>query len=326
MQFETIYDSKTLKAVWNRGSDPTRPATGPAFVTFEGLGGLNKVRDRNEPFGALLAEKLGIDMIHIIPRAADWYHYDDMDACLEAVRPHVGADTLAYGSSMGAFAAAQFSDQLGIARAICFSPQYSIQPEIVPFEKRWRDYADRITFQHDDTIAPRQSKLWMFVDSEYWQELEHANLIAQSGPYEIIAVPHAGHPVGHALLEAGLLGKIIDLFLSKREEAVLLSRLMDITQENSVTVLMDKADKARGPAREALMRLAFALNTRNNMTRASLGVFLLRTGRTEEGHRILRPVFRPPVNPRFAKMYQRACEKSGIAPDLLDNPPARRSG
>ncbi len=299
-----------------------RGRSGPAFVTFEGVG-LEKRKAKGEPFAAVLAQKLGIDIIHVIPRAADWYHYPDMDACLDAVRPHVGPDTIAYGSSMGAFVAARFSDRLGIRRALCFSPQYSIQPGIVPFERRWQDHAARIDFLHDDSIAPHDATLWLFVAPEFPEEIEHVRMIAPSGPHRIVPVPFSGHPFGTALLEAGVLGEIIAMFLDGREEAGALADLVARTQDLSSTVKMGQAKKARGPEREALLRAALQLNRKNARARSMLGVFLMRTNRVEEGHKVLRPLFRPPVNPRIASMYTRACEKAGVPTTLLDRPPTR---
>ncbi|MEL7125155.1 MAG: tetratricopeptide repeat protein [Pseudomonadota bacterium] len=319
MHFETIYKSETVQAFWNRGAAPGQ-TDGPAFVTFEGIG-LGKGKTTPAPFGSVLAEKLGLDLVHVVPRAPDWYHYPDMDACLAAVRPHMGPRTFAYGSSMGGFASARFADRLGLTRALCLSPQYSIQPAVVPFETRWQKHATRIDFLNDDTIPPRAARVWILTDVTDPQERAHAELIAQSGPTEVLDVSFAGHPVGTALREARALAPIMEMFLEGREDPAALRTLLETTvQERSVSVLVARAAQAKKKDREALLRKALELKPDNARVALALGIFLLRTKRVDEAHTLLKPIFTPAVDPKFAAKYSRVCSKLGLEPSLL--PPA----
>lgn len=311
---QPLYTSDTLRAVLNRGA-PAGAAGAPALVTFEGRG-VERRQASGDIFAEALAAKLGIDIVHIIPRAADWYHYPDIGACLDAVRPHLDAATLAYGSSMGAYAVARFADRLGVARGLCLSPQYSINPRIVPFESRWQDFARRIAFQHDDSIAPRAARLWIFTDLGFEPERRHAELIAASGPTEIIDVPDAGHPAGPALVEARLLQPITDAFLQGRESRAGFERLIAERLDRSPTVLMRRLHRTRGPERRALLERALALPDLPPRMRLELGLVLLQTRRVAEAEALLAPLLAPPCNPRFVNRYRRICDKLGLAPRL----------
>lgn len=310
---ETIYTSDTLSAYLNPGSDD--PAARPAFVTFEGIG--LAVRKRTgEYFGAPLARKLGLDIIHVVPRDTEWYHYHDMDDCLATIRERISPETIAYGSSMGAYAVAHFADRLGVLRGLCFSPQISIQQSVVPFEKRWQTEASRTEFPHDDTIAPRQARLWIFTDMEFAEERAHAEMIAASGPTEIVPVPNAGHPVGQSLLEAGLLGQIIATFLEGRESREVFDEMLGAGLPEIPSVLIQKASSLRGRDRERLLREALILDPTNRKARMQLGVAFLKNGKIEKGERVLRPLFEKP-NAKLEATYLRVCERHGITPVLL---------
>ena len=67
-------------------------------------------------------------------------------AALEAVRDAVRGyrRVVAYGSSMGAYAALRFGGWAGADCAVALSPQYSIRdPAVMRFEKRWADASAR---------------------------------------------------------------------------------------------------------------------------------------------------------------------------------------
>jgi len=311
---KALYRSDTLTAWVNQGApDPDTP---PALVTFEGIG-LAISRNTGKYFGAPLAEKLGLNIIHVVPRAAEWYHYADMDACLAELRRHVGPDTLAYGSSMGGYGVAHFADRLGVRRGICFSPQISIQRSVVPFEKRWQTEAARIDFLHDDTIVPRNSLLWIFTDTAFPEELEHARMIAATGPCHVVPVRHAGHPVGTALKEIGALAPIMAAFLEGREDPDRFAALIGDKVETSVTGLLQKAQMARGRDRERLLRAAVKTYPDSRQARFRLGLTMLQNGKVDKGQQLLKPLLRKPT-PKMAKSYRRVCNRFGIDPLLLD--------
>lgn len=316
---ETIYSSDTLTVFFNRGRPASAPPADPAFVTFEGIGveQRNRVGHPVKPFGESLAGKLGIDMVHVVPRGAEWYHYRDMEDCLARLREVVGPSTIAYGSSMGAYAAAHFADRLGVSRGLCLSPQVSIQRRVVPSEKRWQNFAEKIEFLHDDVIAPRRAKLWIFADDRFEAEMEHVRRIAESGPHEIIGVPNGGHPVGPALLEGRVLSRLIDAFLEGSEDAAAFREMIATSVRTTPSTLVQQSIGRDTPERIMLLRQALAINERHRKARLQLGFLLLRLGESEEAHELLCPLITS-RNTRLCDMYTRICGKFGVEPVLLD--------
>jgi hypothetical protein len=312
---QEIYASETLRAVLNRGTTgAARPA---AMVTFEGRA-VEYRKQVGGMFAQPLADRMGIDIVHVIPRRADWYHYPDMDDCLAAVRPFLDSATLAYGSSMGGYAVARFADRLGVARGLCLSPQYSIQKRIVPFESRWQEFAQRIAFLHDDAIAPRRAQLWLFADLCFDAEERHVRLIAESGPTQIVSVPYGGHPVGRPLVEVKVLQPILQAFLDGTEDRAGFERMIAGAMERSPTALLRRLGLARGVARNALLEQIIALEPENPTVRFRLGLVLLRAGRISEAEAQLAPVLRAAPRPQLAARYRRTCETLGVAPRLLE--------
>src|SRR4051794_1872432 len=91
-------------------------------------------------FGERFLRKNRIDAVHIVPRSNRWYQYTDMPDALAAARARTGGYPLriAYGSSMGGYAAINFSARLDAQRVIALSPQFSIDPTKMPKDRRWR--------------------------------------------------------------------------------------------------------------------------------------------------------------------------------------------
>src|SRR5205085_2089472 len=84
-------------------------ATDRAVVAF---GSYNLTPGLHQPgFGEAFLRRYGIDAVHVIPADNSWFQYPDMPAALAAVAAQTGdyACRIAYGSSMGAYAAINFS-------------------------------------------------------------------------------------------------------------------------------------------------------------------------------------------------------------------------
>ena len=172
-------------------------------------------------FGEAFLDAQGIDAIHIAGVGNDWYQYADMPRALAAVRAAAsGRRLFTYGSSMGGYAALRFAGTLGAAGAIAISPQYSLDRRVVPSERRWRPEAARLRFLPWPDPDPPGAVI--FYDP-CGPDGAHAALWAADRAATLVPLPHAGHPAGMFLLQAGLLGPaVLDILADRFDRPALL--------------------------------------------------------------------------------------------------------
>ncbi len=200
------------------------PAGRPAVVTFDCLGDWHG-RPDHPGFGGDFFLKEGVPAVHVLPSGNHWYHYATTAAALAAARDAVaGASRIVtYGSSMGGYAAIRFAGALGSATALALSPQYSIDPARVPFERRWPQEGRSIRWRAelDGPIAgPRP----ILVYDPRGPDARHARLIARDVEADRIRLPWGAHPVGTILLDTGLLQPLVRAVLADTLDAAAFER------------------------------------------------------------------------------------------------------
>lgn len=265
------------------------------------------------PFGSKMAHHLDLNVLHVLPQGADWYQYDDREDWLSIIKGFCSGSTLAFGSSMGGYAVARYSDQLGLKRGLCFSPQYSIQRTVVPAEKRWVEHANRIDFSLEANSA-RDNLLWVFYDP-YSDDRHHAHLIAETGRTVLIEVPYAGHPVGDSLQECGALHKIQEMFIRGEENRWDIYDLISTIPERSGTYYLNYSKNK--PLKEKIMlwKKGLEISPSHVALRQHYGLFLLRNNNIEESNLLLKSII---SYPRVRRLYKLTCEKYNRSPDLLE--------
>ena len=116
---------------------------------------------------------------------------------------------VAYGSSMGGYAAIAFSKILDCNTVIVFSPQHSIDQS---FDRRWEAYAKKINFIYTiacDTVN-QNCKFFIFYDDKGPDELQVSKIldVIPSANTCLIRLPYAGHPTTHYLAQVGILKEL----------------------------------------------------------------------------------------------------------------------
>lgn len=87
-------------------------------------------------------------------RARTWFNDTRLEAAIlqeiNAIKArHDIQEVVTIGNSMGAFMGIVLAQLIKVDRVIAFSPQYSMHPELVPDETRWRKWRNRIAeFRH----------------------------------------------------------------------------------------------------------------------------------------------------------------------------------
>lgn len=179
------------------------------FVTFEAHQE-NPSPDR-QAFGEKFLRDNGFTAYHFLANDNFWFQYPEMEEVLTAVRADIGPgpEIVAYAVSMGGYAAIRFAGLLGVSRILTFSPQYSIDPARVPFEKRWDRLFDRprqVLWEH--LMVPRGVPVYLFYDPHN-RDRHHVRLLEKEADVVRVRVPYAGHATITVLMECGMLGKVV---------------------------------------------------------------------------------------------------------------------
>ena len=209
MASTTLFDGNRYRVRLNAVSDDPL-----VVVSFRSL---SPRPCRASPF--FLEEALsraGINAIGIIPDENDWFLYPEMIDVVDAILQNARGKTLVgLGSSMGGFAALNYSSDLKLSSAIVFAPQFSIDPIKVPFEQRWRSEALNNKFAQTDKIDRIAALGNGFLIHDPWvaADHEHCKLILSYHSLTEFPIWLGGHFLSAMLHEIGLLESLIINFI-----------------------------------------------------------------------------------------------------------------
>jgi pimeloyl-ACP methyl ester carboxylesterase len=150
----------------------------------------------------------------------DWYINPETSALADVLR-RVSMRykrVLAIGFSMGGYAALRFSKPLRLKQLIAVSPQYSIAPGVVPWDRRYHDCADGFDRVAGDLATAARKHLTGMILCDPFKPLDmmHAEMIQMVFPkLSICRLSGGGHPASRVLREGGHFGDFQRLLLSK---------------------------------------------------------------------------------------------------------------
>ena len=195
-------------------------------VSFAGVG-FGHAYEQKAEFGRTLGEGASPanDVCYVMDKQRSWYN-------LTAPRIHdwlerysAGREVCTLGNSMGGFGALLFGRRLpGCRAAIAFAPQFSVRPSIVPGEKRWRTFIDRIADWAVDTCVPPAANgaaSFLFFGADDRSDWRHADLFraALDGNAAIFTIARCRHDVAAFLREKGVLTPLVDAIVNGDAEA-----------------------------------------------------------------------------------------------------------
>ena len=186
------------------------------IITFSGYNG-----SRKSGFGQDFFIKYGIPAIHFVALQDHWWNVPETGAAVEAVVRSQSTlkykRFVSYGSSMGAHGAARTSKALSVSAVIQAAPQYTIDPEKPPFEKRWEAAFRALNSEFDDIggMISLSARKIIFVDL-LSADKGHVDLMRGVPNTDVIHVPFSGHYPLKLLNEAGLLKGVVDDVLQER--------------------------------------------------------------------------------------------------------------
>ena len=211
-----VFDGKLLRATLFNGGD--NAPSERMYVTLRQR--LGTPGDFSAPQMAKSFVKKGYCHLHLQSRWNDWYINDETGA-LEAALTALTIpchEVIAMGFSMGGYGALRFARALRLQRLIAVSPQYSISPAHVPFDRRFRRSA--VGFDPDlGDLRLRGSDVQgvILADMFHRRDLMNAELIMAAFPNLSLArLPGGGHPATQVLREAGYFGQLQKQLLQGR--------------------------------------------------------------------------------------------------------------
>jgi hypothetical protein len=199
-----IFDGNDLRVISMEAKNKDR-----LIVSFSGL---YKKHPETTGFGQGFFGKHDISAIYIISKASHWWQTPEFRLALNEVRRFADQNffehVITYGISMGGYGALIASDQLRAERVVAFAPQYSINPDEVPWETRWLKYARKIQFQGNDFANDVcKGDIILFSDPFCSLDQKHIDLIQKHRSITNVKVPFSGHELARVLRDCGLLGE-----------------------------------------------------------------------------------------------------------------------
>lgn len=174
----------------------------------------NRNLDGN-PYGGEVLLRNGYDVVSFKSAEDDWFQhlplglFESVDRICAQPRY---VRRVAYGSSMGGYAAIAFSRRFRLDRVLALSPQFTIREA---FDTRWAPHARRIDWRYAITQETVASGCEFYVvydqhDADRLHVDRLAQVIAPERMHRVV-LSYCGHPAAHYLAELGL---IKDLLLS----------------------------------------------------------------------------------------------------------------
>ncbi|EPF70236.1 hypothetical protein [Acinetobacter rudis] len=160
-------------------------------------------------------QKYNYAVIGIMPKQKSWFPASSMQALMQHLRPLLDQyqRVVAYGGSMGAYAAIKYSNVLGLQRVVAMVPQYSINPDEVD-DRRYTDFFDPalhsgMRIEKQDTRA--ECEYIVIYDPYYAEDSENFNKIQEVLPQlHSLKLPYTGHDVIAVLANSALLHDFIE--------------------------------------------------------------------------------------------------------------------
>lgn len=215
----------------------------------------------------------GFDHLHLQSRENDWFINPEtlgLSAALEALSAGYG-DVCGMGFSMGGYGLLRFAGALRLRRVVLVSPQMSIHPEVVPWDRRYRDCAggfDRALGDLSQVAAPGLGGVVLFDPFRPLDRRHAAWITATFGGVSAARLGCGGHPATRVIGSAGRFGALQKMLREDRITAARVTELHRGLRRDAPIYWQHLARQARKSGRFTLVKRAEGQQTRAEAKKA----------------------------------------------------------
>lgn len=186
------------------------------LVSFTGIkhGFAGKDGWRQE-FRALLKQSK-FNVMFVSDREVSWYNTIDVDRIKSKL---TNQEVITVGNSMGAHNAIQFANDINVTKVIAFAPQYSVHPDIVPDETRWKSEIEKIKqWKYKHLMFNDTTEYYIFSGNDK-MEMYHTDMIPNQQNIHKFFI-ESDHAVAPKLKNKGILYPLITDCIEETHEIV----------------------------------------------------------------------------------------------------------
>jgi len=210
----TIFENANFALKYS-GPDPSKVAR--AVVSFPDL--IYPAGFEASGWGNAFFIKRGQPIICVLFKKANWYQSEGFFEAMRAARAFLGANVKisAYGASMGGYGAILAGKALKADHVLALCPQYTVQQDVAPFERRFRDQAREIgTFLYDiDAELDDAINYVVVYDPTHSIDRRHIALFKNPKKWTCIPLPGSGHGVLMNVFEMVSKDVVLDLIMNQ---------------------------------------------------------------------------------------------------------------
>ncbi|WP_160105081.1 hypothetical protein [Pseudomonas izuensis] len=174
-------------------------------------------------WGQAATEKLGIACIGLVPKHPHWYPVSDFEKIFEVIRPVLARykEVICYGFSMGGYAALKFSVKLQAKHVLAFSPQASIDPDMLGVvDRRYIEFFNA-ELHAGMEIRPGEciDGALVVCDPGFAADMFHLGAIRAVANIEVVPLPRVQHQTIDVVAATDRLSKVLHILRQDDQRA-----------------------------------------------------------------------------------------------------------
>lgn len=183
---------------------------GDTLISFTGIGhsmgGMNL--QRTEFFGA---GKMFGNVVFVTDKTRSWGNRLRFKAITRVVSRVSGGNVHCIGNSMGGFLAVVATNYMRIKTCTSIAPQFSVNPEIVPEEKRWKNYTKNLTEYQYKSLSDQfnDETRYTLLTASSGPDLAQTRLFPTAPNIHHLSALNGDHNIAASMKESGLLNEVL---------------------------------------------------------------------------------------------------------------------